>query len=350
VKVLLPWILTLEVLMASPSNHDSDANAEMSAAATRFLAALRPEQRKLAQLDLGEGERINWHFVPRARKGLPFKSMSPEQRRLAERLVATGLSGRGFDTALTIMGLETVLRETEGLLQRAGMRILKIPQRDPELYYLTIFGDPGEHQPWGWRFEGHHLSLNFTSPVATLPAVTPSFFGSNPNERRGEQGTVERVLAPEEDLARELVKSLDPGQRKMAIVSSSAPSDILSGPGRELTAPAGIGYEQLGELQQALLVRLIKVYLDRHRPDVAAEEWARIERAGLAEIRFAWAGGLERGQGHYYRVRGRSFVMEYDNTQNNANHIHTLWRDAERDFGVDLLREHYLDSHRDAGK
>jgi uncharacterized protein DUF3500 len=337
VKALLPWTVTLAVLMISPSNGPSDADTEMSAAATRFLAALRPEQRKQAQLDLDGPERTNWHFVPRSRKGLPFKSMSPEQRQLAERLVATGLSRHGYDTALTIIGLENVLAETDG------------PHRDPELYYLTIFGDPASHQPWGWRFEGHHLSLNFTSPVTALPSVTPSFFGSNPNERRTGGGVV-RVLAPEEDLARELVKSLDPGQRKVAILSSSAPSDILSGPGRGFTTPAGIGYAHLGELQQGLLVKLIKLYLDRHRPDVAAEEWARIQRGGLPTIRFAWSGGLERGQGHYYRVQGRTFVMEYDNTQNNANHIHTVWRDAERDFGVDLLREHYLASHSDAGK
>ena len=136
----------------------------------------------------------------------------------------------------------------------------------------------------------------------------------------------------------------------MALLSSRAPADILNGPGRTLTSPEGIGYAQLGELQQALLVRLIKVYLDRHRADIAAEEWGRIERAGLATIRFAWSGGLEPRQGHYYRIQGRSFVLEYDNTQNDANHVHTVWRDAERDFGVDLLREHYLESHRDAGK
>ncbi|HZJ53002.1 MAG TPA: DUF3500 domain-containing protein [Myxococcaceae bacterium] len=325
--------------MTAPSSRPpSGADAEMSAAASRFLAALRPEQRSQAQLRLDDRERTNWHFVPRSRKGLPFKSMSPEQRQLAERLVAAGLSRRGYDTALTIIGLETVLAETDG------------PMRDVELYYLTIFGDPGAHQPWGWRFEGHHLSLNFTSPVTALPAVTPSFFGSNPNERRRGGGVVERVLAPEEDLARELVKSLDVGQRKLAILSSSAPADILNGPGRKLTSPEGIGYGQLGELQQALLVRLIKVYLDRYRPDVAAEEWARIERAGLENIRFAWAGGLEPRQGHYYRTQGRSFILEYDNTQNDANHVHTVWRDAERDFGVDLLREHYLQSHRDAGR
>jgi len=336
VKAMTPWLVVLGVLMASSSQRQSDADAEMSAAATRFLAALGPDQRKQVQLGLQETERANWHFIPRTRKGLPFKSMSPEQRRLAEQLVATGLSRRGRETALTIMGLETVLAEAEG------------PFRDPELYSLSIFGDPAARQPWGWRFEGHHLSLNFTSPVTALPAVTPSFFGSNPNERR-DGGVVIRVLAPEEDLARELVKSLDPSQRQAAILSASAPPDILSGPGRKLPRSEGIGYAQLGALQKGLLVQLIRIYLDRHRPDVAAAEWDRIEGAGLASVHFAWAGGLEPRQGHYYRVQGKSFVLEYDNTQDGANHIHTVWRDAERDFGVDLLREHYLASHRDAG-
>jgi Protein of unknown function (DUF3500) len=336
VRALLPWTVTLAVLMTSAASRSSEADAEMSAAATRFLAALRPEQRREVQLALDGRERADWHYVPRSRKGLPLKSMSPEQRQLAERLVATGLSRQGYDTAVTIIGLETVLAETDG------------PYRDPELYYLTIFGEPGTQQPWGWRFEGHHLSLNFTSPVTALPAATPSFFGSNPNQRRQGSGG-ERVLALEEDLARELVRSLDPTQRRLAILSPGAPPDILSGPGRELPAAAGIAYQRLGELQRAMLGRLIKVYLDRHRLDVAAAEWARIERAGLEAVRFAWAGGLERGQGHYYRVQGRTFVMEYDNTQDHANHIHTVWRDTERDFGADLLREHYLVSHRDGG-
>lgn len=337
-KVWLPSSLALALLMSSSSPTPTDADREMSLAATGLLAALSPEQRRQAQLPFEGTERRDWHFIPRSRKGLPFKSMTPEQRRLAERLVATGLSRKGYETAVAIMGLETVLAETDG------------PYRDPELYFLTIFGAPGSGQPWGWRFEGHHLSLNFTSPVTALPGATPSFFGSNPNARRAGTGAQVRVLVPEEDLARELVKSLDPGQRKLAILSSNAPADILSGPGRGLPEAAGIGYDQLGDLQRGLLARLIRVYLDRHRPDVAAAEWERIERAGLPAVHFAWAGGLEHGQGHYYRVRGRTFVLEYDNTQDGANHVHTVWRDGERDFGADLLEQHYRESHRDAGR
>jgi len=337
VNALRSWTVLLALLVTPPAPHRADADAEMSAAATGFLASLRPEQRSQAQLGLDDQERSNWHFIPRSRKGLAFKAMTPEQRQLAERLVATGLSRRGQELTVAIRGLETVLAETDG------------PQRDPDLYYLTIFGDPTSQQPWGWRFEGHHLSLNFTSTVTALPAVTPSFFGSNPNQQRKGPAAGTRVLAPEEDLARELVKSLDPPQRRSAIIATSAPADILSGPGRDLAKPAGIPFSQLGELQRGLLLRLLHLYLDRHRPDVAAEEWARIERSGLGEVRFAWAGGVEPGQGHYYRVQGRTFVMEYDNTQNGANHVHTVWRDSERDFGVDLLREHYLSAHRDGG-
>ena len=160
-KAFTAWTLSFAILVAAPSRPPSQADAEMSAAASRFLAALRPEQRGQAQLRLDDRERTNWHFVPRSRKGLPFKSMTPEQRQLAERLVASGLSRRGHDTAVTIIGLETVLAETDG------------PTRDPQLYYLTIFGEPGAGQPWGWRFEGHHLSLNFTSPGTAAPAGTP---------------------------------------------------------------------------------------------------------------------------------------------------------------------------------
>jgi hypothetical protein len=312
------------------------ANREMAAGASAFLGALTPEQRRQTQLEFKDQERTHWHFVPRVRKGLAFKQMSGEQRRLAQALLASGLSRNGYDKARDIISLETILAELE---QGGG------PTRDPELYYVTIFGSPGGSEPWGWRVEGHHLSVNVTSAGSSSAALTPSFFGSNPAEVRTGPRAGLRILGPEEDLGRALVKSLRDDQRKIAVSSTRAPPEILNLPGRADTRPEGITYAQLDENQRALLVRLIKEYLGRHRPDLAAADWERLERAGLNRIHFTWAGGTERGQGHYYRVQGGTFVLEYDNTQNQANHVHTVWRDFDHDFGEDLLKQHYLESH-----
>ena len=316
------------------------AHREMATAASAFLDALTPEQRRYTQLDFKDQERTHWHYVPGVRKGLAFKQMSGEQRRLARALLSSGLSRSGYDKAQEIVQLETILAELEG---GAG------PTRDPELYYVTVFGTPGGSEPWGWRVEGHHLSVNLTSAGPSSAAQTPSFFGSNPAEVRTGPRAGLRILGAEEDLGRALVKSLRDDQRKMAVSSTSAPPDILNRPGRADTRPEGIAYAQLDESQRALLVRLIKEYLGRHRPDLAAADWARLERAGLDRIHFTWAGGMERGQGHYYRVQGGTFVLEYDNTQNQANHVHTVWRDFDHDFGADLLKEHYLESHGGRG-
>lgn len=333
--ILFCMLFSLQFLSDVAQAHD--ANEEMAEAAHNFLMALAPEQRAKAVIAFEDGNRQNWHFVPRDRKGLSFKEMTIEQRLLAHALLSTGLSHRGYSKAVSIMSLETVLAELE---KGQG------PVRDPELFHVTIFGDPDKDEPWGWRVEGHHLSLNFTSVETQLPSATPSFFGSNPGEVKDGPRKGMRILAAEEDLARELVKSLTPEQRKIAVIMERAPSDILNVPGRNnFTKPEGLPQSRLTPVQSTLMVRLIGEYLGRHRPDIAAGDWAKIEKAGLGTIHFAWAGGLEAGQGHYYRVQGKTFVLEYDNTQNGANHVHSVWRDAEHDFGEDLLKEHYQHGH-----
>lgn len=318
--------------------HAHDANAEMAYAAKNFLGALTPEQKAKAVFDFKDAERKNWHFVPRERKGLAIKDMTYEQRLLAHALLATGMSHRGYSKAVSIMSLEAVLAELEKT--RVGG-----PKRDPELYFVSIFGTPGGSDPWGWRVEGHHLALNFTATPSS-PAMTPSFFGTNPGEVRTGPRAGTRILAEEEELGRALVKSLTEEQRKEAIVLPEAPKEIFNDPSRvEPTKPEGIPQNKLTPEQSAILVKLIKEYLGRHRPDVAAEDWAKIEKAGLAKVHFTWAGGLERGQPHYYRVQGASFVLEYDNTQNDANHVHSIYRDFAHDFGADVLGEHIRQAH-----
>jgi hypothetical protein len=329
--LLLLGALTSRVFAHSPAE-------EMAEAASHFLAALSPEQKAKCTFALTSDERQNWHFVPKPRQGLTFKEMTPAQRLLAQGLLATGLSQRGYMKATTIMSLEDVLKELE---HGSG------PVRDPEMYYVSIFGTPGAHDFWGWRVEGHHLSLNFTVGEGEHIAVTPSFMGSNPGEVRTGPRKGLRVLGAEEDLARQLVSSLDEGQRRIAIYTNTAPSEIITGAdrkARQLT-PFGLSASAMKDSQREMLWTVIKEYVYRYRPELADQDLKKIQGAGLDKITFAWAGSTERGEGHYYRVQGPTFLMEYDNTQNNANHIHTVWRDLQDDFGEDLLREHYDRDH-----
>ena len=306
----------------------------MAEAANDFLAALKPEQKAKATFDLKDVERSNWNFVPLTRKGLTFKEMTPGQRLLGQALLNSGLSQRGYMKATTIMSLDDVLKEME---QGSG------PTRDPELYYVSIFGKPGETGTWGWRVEGHHLSLNFTIVDGTNITVTPSFFGSNPAEVRQGPRIGLRVLGVEDDLGHQLVKSFNDEQKRIAIYTNNAPREIITGNDRKakLLTPTGLTASKMEKPQQELLRQIIEEYVRRYRPELADDDLKKIESGGWEKISFAWAGGVEPGQGHYYRVQGPTFLMEFDNTQNNANHIHTVWRDLQNDFGDDLLRKHY---------
>jgi hypothetical protein len=309
--------------------------AELTSATEDFLASLRPEQRAKAVFRFEDAERVNWHFIPRQRRGLPLKEMSPEQQELARRILRTALSERGYLKASTIIELEQVLRE---MGQNPFVR-------DPELYYFSVFGSPGPEEPWGVRAEGHHLSLNFTIVGDSLIATAPAFMGANPAEVRVGSRAGLRPLAAEEDLARELIHALDADQRATAVIANVTPRDIVTGAAARVAplSPIGIRVTELREDQARLLVRLIDEYLGRMADPLAGRRRAALEQTDFGEVAFAWAGSLERGRAHYYRIQGPSFLIEYDNTQNNANHIHTVWRDVDGDFGRDLLREHYRD-------
>jgi hypothetical protein len=306
---------------------------QLASATNDFLGSLRPEQRARADFRFEDAERINWHFVPRARRGLPLKEMSPEQQELARRILRTALSQRGYLAASTIIELELVLRE-----MGENPRV-----RDPGLYYFSIFGTPSPAAPWGFRAEGHHLSLNFTLVRDTLIATAPAFFGANPAEVRSGSRRGLRPLADEEDVGRELVLSLDERQLAAARIAGTTPRDIVTGSAAQVQplSPVGIRVTELRPEQAAILVRLIDVYLGRMAEPLAERRRAALERTDLGEVAFAWAGSTRPGEAHYYRIQGPSFLVEYDNTQNNANHVHTVWRDFDGDFGRDLLREHY---------
>ncbi|WP_009964146.1 DUF3500 domain-containing protein [Verrucomicrobium spinosum] len=321
-----------------------EAGQQMVDTATALLKALPAEARTKALYPFESEERFNWHFVPRERNGLSFKEMPPEARLLGHALLTTGLSYRGYVKATTIMSLEEVLFGIEGA--DPAKRDAARARRDPEKYFISIFGEPSMKGVWGWRLEGHHLALNFTVKDGSLFRSTPCFFGSNPGEIRQGPRTGVRPLSAEEDLGRQLAKSLNDDQWKMALIQETAFKDILTEAKRQVSplSPDGLSDAELNADQKTQLQTLLKEHLFRIRPEVAEAAWQELLASG--PIHFAWAGSREPSQGHYYRIQGKSFVVEYDNTQNNANHVHTAWRDFDSDFGLDLLGEHVKTAHQ----
>jgi hypothetical protein len=337
--LLRPFLVLALLAFGLSTTRAHPAAEQMAAAANKLLASLKPEQTAKAKFDFKSDTRLDWHFIPKERKGIPLKDLTTDQRQLALDLLAAGLSAQGFKTASTIMSLEPVLAEQEG----AGRTF----PRDPALYHVFIFGQPDPKGTWGWRFEGHHLSASFTIVKGEFFASTPSFFGSNPAEVKQGPRKGLRALDAEEDLGRQLVKSLNDEQRKTTVVNAKAPADIFTAAKRKVEplAAEGITAAKLDATQRATLLKLIQRYVERTRPDLAAADLAKIETAGFDKIQFAWLGGVEKGEGHYYRVQGPTFVLEYDNTQNNNNHVHAVWRDFASDFGEDLLKKHYTEDH-----
>ena len=305
--------------------------AEMATAAERFLDALDDSQRETATFAFDDAERLNWHFIPREREGVPLKELSPSQQQLAFALMQTGLSNEGAITALTVMTLEKVLFELEN----------QAPHRDPELYYFSVFGEPSNQGEWGWRVEGHHLSLNFTLEGGEVVSATPTFVGANPAEVR--QGPREglRTLADREDRALRLLQALDEGQKGEAVVSEEAPDDIRAAnePQPPTDEAVGLTYGKMNEDQRAHLRSLIESYA-MDMPAPIAREWlTEIRDNGPEKVAFAWFGPAERNTPHAYRVQGPTFLIEFNNTQNNANHIHSIWRNMLGDFGRPIASE-----------
>jgi hypothetical protein len=313
------------------------AAARMFQAAETFLNSLSSKQRQAAGFAFEDDERYDWHYVPRRRSGLALKDMTSDQQALARAFLKTGLSQSGYWKSTAIMRLETVLR---------GIETFNLG-RDPGKYFFSFFGLPSESGTWGWRVEGHHLSLNFTIVKGRLVATAPRFLGANPaNVATGELSGL-RTLAAEEDLARNLLNSLNPEQKQKAVFREQAYGDILTG-NEEMISPlqqVGIAAAALDGGQMDFLIRLIDEYVSALTPEIARQRTEAVRNSDLNQIHFGWAGALEPGQPHYYRIQGASFLIEYDNVQNSANHIHTVWRDFNGDFGRDLLREHYRRAH-----
>jgi hypothetical protein len=308
-----------------------------------WLATLDPGQRDRATYPFEDDERLVWAYTPGERGGLALADMRAEQRDAALDVVTAAMSERGASEVRSIIALERVLGELERAAGRGNWL-----RRDPELYWFAVFGEPSTAEPWSWRVGGHHVAVHVTMADGRVAGCTPSFLGANPAVVPDGPTAGSRALTGEESLARELLARLSPEARAAAVVDPVAPPDIHSGNGARADlrqVPIGIRYVDLSSDERASLERLMRHYIGRARDDVAAQAWERIVDAGLDAVTFAWAGPDEPGRGHYYAVRGPSFLLEYDNTQNGANHIHAVWRDLETDWGGDLLATHYRESH-----
>lgn len=337
-------ILFLSAFALTAAYHHIKTETAMVETAKNFLASLTPEQRAKAVNTFGAESRAHWHFVPDAnyektyghgRRGLVYKQMTPHQQRLADALLSAGLSRSGFIKTTTIMSLEDILRMLEK--DTTG-------RRDPEGYFIGFFGEPSATGTWSWSLEGHHVSLNFTLKGGKLVASSPTFFGANPHEVREGPRAGLRVLGSEEDVARNLMKSLDAGQQKQALIAAEAYRDIVTGASVRAKLegdPQGLPTSKMNAKQFEALQDLIAVYAHNLPEDVAARRLEAVKATPRDKIHFAWAGGVEKGVGDYYRVQGPTFLIEYNNTQGRNNHSHTVWRDFQGDFGFDVLAMHH---------
>ena len=323
------------------ANTHLEAARQMAAACGDLLDSLNAEQRVRAVFPYLDGERLFWYYPPLNRHGLPLLAMSDEQQGLARRVLEAALSEQGYEEACAIIDHELILGEQE----RAAGQLHWA--RDPGRYYFTLFGDPHGADPWGWRAEGHHLSLHFSIWGERVISTTPFFFGSNPAEVLHGPKRGLRILARREDLAFQLMDSLDQSQRSHAVIYDKAPWDILTYNSTRAVLPReeGLAADRLDAAQREILTALVETYVNQVRSDVARHKLEHLRRDGLGHLRVAWAGPVARREGHYYRIHGGNFLVEFDNCQNDANHVHSVWRDVDNDFAQDVLRDHLLLYH-----
>ena len=329
----LAVLAPLAAAQGAPAPPPEAVAARMRVAAERLLAALPEPARAKVARPFDDGDRTDWHYTPRSRNGVALKELDRAGREAVHALLREALSGAGYRKVVNVIELELVLREIEtfGLM------------RDPERYHLTIYGTPGRAAAWGWRFEGHHVSLNFTLAGDRMAVDTPSFLGANPATVGRGPKAGQRVLAAEEDEARALLALLSDAQRRTAVFDTRTYGDIVTTNAAKVEPlqPVGIAAADLTDAQRAQLVKLVLVYARTFEPVLAEARMARVREGGIGNVRFGWAGSTQPGRPHYYRVQGPLFLIEYDASQNDGNHVHTVWRDFDGDFGRDLLRQHY---------
>ncbi len=322
-------------------------NPKMTRAVNDFVKTLDATQKAEVMHPLEDTLRYNWHFIPRERLGLNIKRMSEPQRQAAMHMVEVVMTDKGYKKIRDIMDLENVLRVMES-------RPPNDTRRDPENYAILIYGDPSAKDPWGWRMEGHHVSIHYTT-VGDHISFTPSFLGSNPGHvlidvpQKGK-----RVLGEEEDMGYTLLNALDAGQKQRVILGEKSPYEIFSVNQRQVTGLKkgnfeGVAMKDMTAPQKQIFENLIALYLDRYHLTLKNQQMAELKKAGMDNLYFAWMGDMQLemgpGKGHYYRIHGPTILIEFDNTQNDANHIHTVVRDLTDDFSEDLLKEHYTKMH-----
>jgi Protein of unknown function (DUF3500) len=309
----------------------------MRAIARAFLSALDADQRAAAWARFDVPDHHRWTYLPGERPGVMLGDLAVQQRRLVVELIETGCSERGATDTRDVLWTEAIRDALPQTLPGSDA-----DEFEGQRYWVRILGDPAD-EVWAWRINGHHLALHLTV-VGDSVAATPHFFGAQPATFFDGPYAGRRTLAAEEDVARELLRTLEPGQREVAVVSPMAPRDIqtrydpVADPGR---IRPGLAYGDMSDPQRRLLTRLMRQYIERVRAEPARRSWQDIVDAGIERVTFCWAGGAKHGQEHYYAVAGPTFLIEYDNTQQDANHIHSVWRDLRNDWGADLLAAHY---------
>ncbi len=318
------------------------ATAALREAAVAFVAALGEAGRQAALSPFGTDDRQEWTYLPGSRPGVAVEDLDEPARTALDALLDTTLSVAGARRTRAVMELDDALRDLERGRGKGGWE-----RRSSGRYWVRVLGDPAG-KVWGWHLGGHHVGIHATV-VADAIAATPLFLGANPSVVPSGPHAGLQVLREEEALARDLLGALDDDQRRVAVVSPTAPGDIATrhDPVADLTlVPDGLAHDDLDAGQRGRLESLVRCYVDRARDDVASERWRTLVDEGLGAVTFAWAGPDTPGEPHYYAVKGRSFLVEYDNTQDNANHAHTVWRDLRRDWGEDLLAQHHARDHR----
>ncbi|MCH7841220.1 MAG: DUF3500 domain-containing protein [Chloroflexi bacterium] len=327
--------------MATQQTATPQAVGQITDAAKAFVNSLNAEQKAKALFEYMDGERVFWYYPPMNRHGLALRDMEPAQRELAMAVLASGLTPESYEQAKLIIEHEEVLGPLE---KEKGIVSFR---RDVELYYFTIFGEPGGKDPWGWRVEGHHISIHFSIMDDKVISTTPFFFGVNPAEvRKGPKNGL-RILGGREDLAFDLMNSLDEKQVEESIICETAPADIVTfnASKASLMTYEGLPASKMNGAQKELLMALVSEYVNQVRSDLAGQKLADLEKTGLDHLHFAWAGPVSKDEPHYYRIHGGDFVVEFDNRQDGANHIHSVWRDVENDFAADVLRDHLILYH-----
>jgi Protein of unknown function (DUF3500) len=330
----------ISLLLLFPSIIFAQENKKTLEAARIFLKSLDEKQLAKATFPFEDEERFKWFFVPIERKGLPLREMSETQKASAIALLKASVNKQASEKAIAIMQLEIILKEIEKLAPDND-------RRHPEKYYFTFFGKPDAKTPWAWRIEGHHVSLNFSSVDGKMSSATPMFFGSNPARVPSGPNEGKEIMKIESDLGFQMVASLTEAQQKQAILSETAPNDIYTFNNRKakLDKFEGISFAEMTKSQQQLIMKLVGHYVNNFYPGFREDFMAKIEKAGLDKLYFTWMGSKKWGTGHYYRIHNPVLLIEYDNTQTDANHVHTVVRDITNDFGDDALMKHYKESH-----